>query len=615
MQQRRSSRPVLRSLSLALALALGAVAGAQAGGKPQGADRSAAQPVTDRIIVKYRDGAIAPVTAANARLAGPSAAQARVMSDAANEVGLRISHLRRNALQAHVMKLERFATKPELDRVLARIKADPNVEYAEPDRIMQIMFTPNDTRYGEQWHYFEATAGINLPAAWDKATGVGINVAVIDTGYRAHPDLAANIVGGYDMINDTAVSVDGNGRDADATDPGDWYTNSACGPAPAPPSSDSSWHGTHVAGTIAAVTNNGVGVAGVAFNSKVVPIRALGRCGGYTSDIADGIIWASGGAVAGLPANPNPARVLNLSLGGGGACDTTSQNAINSARSRNAVVVVAAGNSNVNASNASPANCQGVITVAAVGRNGGKANYSNFGAAVAVAAPGGNMSTGTANGVLSTLNAGAQGPGADNYEFYQGTSMATPHVAGVVALMLSKNASLTPDQVKTILQNTARPFPATCSQCGSGIIDANAAVDAAMGNGGGGGGGGGTGPTINETTASNNTRGTAQAITTANTTVNGSISSRTDTDFYSVSLPAGATLTATLTPPSNADYDIQIQNSAGTVIARSELGTGQVDTASVRNSGTTATTVFVRVVYYSGATGTTSGRYTLRLGW
>ncbi|HET7772716.1 MAG TPA: S8 family peptidase [Burkholderiaceae bacterium] len=597
---------------MALALALGAAAGVQAGGKPQAADRSAAQPVTDRIIVKYKDTAIAPATTANPRLAGPSAAQARVMADAANEVGLRISHLRRNALQAHVMKLERFATKPELDRVLARIKADPNVEYAEPDRIMQVMFTPNDTRYGEQWHYFEATAGINLPAAWDKATGAGINVAVIDTGYRPHADLAANIVGGYDMINDTAVSVDGNGRDADATDPGDWYAANACGSGV--PGSDSSWHGTHVAGTIAAVTNNGVGVAGVAFNSKVVPIRALGRCGGYTSDIADGMIWASGGTVAGLPANPNPARVLNLSLGGSGACDTTSQNAINSARSRNAVVVVAAGNSNVNASNASPANCAGVITVAAVGRNGGKANYSNFGTVVSVAAPGGNMSSGTANGVLSTLNAGAQGPGADNYEFYQGTSMATPHVAGVVALMLSKNASLTPDQVKTMLQNTARPFPATCSQCGSGIIDANAAVDAAMGTGGGGGGGG-TGVTISETTASNNTRGTAQSITNRNTTVNGSISSTTDTDYYALSLPAGATLAATLTPPSNADYDLQIQNSAGTVIARSELGTGQVDSASVRNSGTTATTVYVRVVYYSGATGTTSGRYTLRMAW
>mgnify|MGYP003042995289 CR=1 FL=1 len=195
-------------------------------------------------------------------------------------------------------------------------------------------------------------------------------------------------------------------------------------------------------------------------------MRVLGRCGGFTSDIADGLIWASGGTVSGVPANANPARVANLSLGGSGACGTTMQSAVNSARSRGMTVVVAAGNSNANAGNFTPANCGGVVTIAAVNRGGGKAFYSNFGAVVDVAAPGGDVRTSAANGILSTLNSGTTTPGGDSFAFYQGTSMATPHVAGVAALMLARNSSLTPDQVETHLRNTARAFPATCSQCG-----------------------------------------------------------------------------------------------------------------------------------------------------
>ena len=185
------------------------------------------------------------------------------------------------------------------------------------------------------------------------------------------------------------------------------------------------------------MTNNSKGIAGVAFNSRIVPARVLGKCGGFTSDIADAIIWTSGGVVGGVPDNANPAKVLNISLGGGGPCGATTQNAINSARSRGASVIVAAGNSTSNAADFTPANCSGVVTVAAMGRNGGRASYSNFGAAVEVAAPGGS---GGVNSVLSTLNAGQTGPGIDSYALYNGTSMATPHVVGVVALMLSAGA-------------------------------------------------------------------------------------------------------------------------------------------------------------------------------
>jgi serine protease len=343
-------------------------------------------------------------------------------------------------------------------------------------------------------------------------------------------------------------------------------------------------------------------VAGVAYGAKVVPVRVLGQCGGYTSDIADGIIWASGGTVSGVPNIAARAQVINMSLGGGGACDTTSQSAINSARSRGTVVVVAAGNENQNASNSNPANCAGVIAVAATNKSGGKASYSNYGTIVDVAAPGGDSGA----AILSTLNAGTTTPGADNYVGYMGTSMATPHVAGVVALMLAKNPALTPDDVEAKLKSSARAFPAACSGCGAGIVDASAAVDAATGV---------TGGTTMSETESNNTISTGNVVSTSGTTVNGNMSSSSDTDYFKVTVPAGKTLSATLTPNSSSDYDLYIYNSAGTQVTSSTNGTGAVDSASASNTGTTAVTAYVRVVYYSGGTGSTSGTYTLKLTW
>jgi serine protease len=235
------------------------------------------------------------------------------------------------------------------------------------------------------------------------------------------------------------------------------------------------------------VTNNGSGVAGVAYQAKVVPVRVLGKCGGYTSDIADGIIWASGGTVTGVPANANPAKVINMSLGGAGACDSTTQAAINSARSRGTVVVIASGNDNDNANNYNPGNCAGVVNVASTNRNGGRAYYSNYGTSIDVAAPGGAMnSANDSNGILSTYNTGTTVPGSDSYGYSQGTSMAAPHVAGVAALILQKKPTATPDEVESILKTTTRAFPATCTSCGSGIVDAAAAVAKATGTTGGG---------------------------------------------------------------------------------------------------------------------------------
>jgi serine protease len=406
----------------------------------------------DRFIIRLRDAT-----------ADPRVALPRIGAT----FGERLDHVRAMSGGQHVVRLGRKVGRSEAREIARLLRSDARIADAEPDERMQPMLVPNDTLYGQQWHYFESAGGIDLPAAWDVTTGSpAITVAVIDTGIVPHVELASRLVQGYDFIGDITESNDGDGRDADARDPGDYGCNG----------STSSWHGTHVAGTIGAASNNGAGVAGINWQSKLLPVRVLGRCGGYTSDIVDGMRWASGMAVPGVPANANPARVVNLSLGGSGACSSTFQSAVNDVVARGTVVVVAAGNSNADAAQTQPASCSGVIAVAASNRAGSRASYSNYGAKVAIAAPGGDGS----DGILSTLNAGTTTPGADSYAWYQGTSMATPHVSGVVSLMLSLTPSLTPAQVLQRLQQTARPFPAgsSCSTsiCGAGIVDAAAAV-------------------------------------------------------------------------------------------------------------------------------------------
>ena len=425
-------------------------------------------PVHDQFIVKYRDGSTQHGNAAALKSALDAAANA---SRGGKALGLQ--HLRRIATGAEVVRSSRKLDRVEAEGLMRQLAADPNVEYVEVDQIMKALLTPNDSSYGSQWHYFEATGGIKANEAWDVTNGAGVVVAVVDTGIATHSDMGANILAGYDFISDSAMARDGNGRDNNAKDEGDWYAANECGGTH--PASGSSWHGTHVAGTVAAVTNNAKGVAGVAYGAKVVPVRVLGKCGGYTSDIADGIIWASGGTVSGIPANANPAEVINMSLGGSGTCSATYQNAINGAVGRGTTVVVAAGNSNVNVSGSVPANCSSVIAVAATDRNGARASFSNYGTGIDVSGPG--------VGILSTLNSGATVQSTESYASYNGTSMAAPHVAGVVALMQAAAPSpLTPASVESTLKSTARALPGACSGgCGAGIINAKAAVDAVGG--------------------------------------------------------------------------------------------------------------------------------------
>lgn len=438
---------------------------------------SAVAAPAERLIVGYKSGA----SEAKSNKAAGEDAEAK-----GKDAGEDLDFQRRLGTGAALVDLGAKLSKAAVADVVAEYQADPQVAYVVPDRLNKAFADPNDTEYSKQWDLFETTAGMRVPGAWDTATGTGVTVAVIDTGYVTHSDLAANIVGGYDFIADTEVSVDGNGRDSNPADPGDWYADGECGQAEG---STSSWHGTHVAGTIAAATNNSKGVAGIAYNAKISPVRVLGKCGGYDSDIIDAITWASGGTVSGVPANTNVAKVINMSLGGGGACTSATQTAITNAVNRGTTVVVAAGNSNANAANYSPASCNNVISVAALSRTGAKASYSNFGSVVDIAAPGGQTSTGTANGILSTLNSGAQGPASESYAYYQGTSMAAPHIAGLAALAKSAKSSLTPAQIESAIKTNSRALPGACSGgCGAGLADAAKTVQAVSGTDGSTGG-------------------------------------------------------------------------------------------------------------------------------
>ncbi len=420
------------------------------------------------------DGTMAHAAAAGASVKAGAATSALLLDLTASDV-------RRQAQAAPAgtdpwsglpLSIDSIARRDTLAR-LKHLATRPGLASVGPNYRVQSFATANDTYYGLQWHY----PAINLPSAWNITRGANASnpviVAVIDTGVvLSHPDLAGRLVSGYDFISDPSISLDGDGVDANPNDPGDQGAGGT-----------SSWHGTHVSGTVAATTNNGEGVAGVAGDARVMPVRVLGRGGGTTFDILQGILYASGQANVSGSVPAQAADVINLSLGGGGYVPQV-QEAIRQARARGVVVVAAAGNETSSAPSY-PAAYDGVISVSATDTGNALAYYSNFGGTIDVAAPGGDLrvdanADGYPDGILSTKMSESTGSASAAYAFEQGTSMAAPHVAGVVALMRAVNPSITPAQVDALITSGAIVDdlgpPGRDDSFGYGLINAYKAV-------------------------------------------------------------------------------------------------------------------------------------------
>jgi len=530
---------------------------------PAGAARPALAPVEGEVIVQFKaDAAVLRkrALAAGGATGGPPSA----LAERAAALGARVGR----TLEAGLAVTERMQVMRghgiDATALAARLAADPEVEFAVPNGRKRRLAAPNDPLYlagppvdlaaqrggpvSGQWYLRAPTAevasAIGIEAAWARAAArAEVVVAVLDTGVRfEHPDLGrvangGSLLPGYDFVSDSVIANDGDGRDGDPSDPGDWVTGAEsltsrfadCG------ISSSTWHGTSTASLIGAATNNGVGMAGSAPGLRVLPVRVLGKCYGTDADIQAAMLWAAGLPVEGMPANPHPARVINMSLGSGGACNAAYQSVIDSITAAGVVIVAAAGNS-AGGAVGTPGNCRGVIAVLALRHVGAKVGFSDLGPEIAIAAPGGNCINITVGSpclypIVSATNGGTQGPEVDawtdSFNISVGTSFSSPLVAGVVGLMIAQQPALTPEQVRTALRATARPFPTTgadngpddpspvaqcrppspgveqlqcyCTTelCGAGMLDAGAALAAPVPppvaepppeSGGGGGG-------------------------------------------------------------------------------------------------------------------------------
>lgn len=393
------------------------------------------------------------------------------LEDARRLVGISVIYVRTLYDRSEVLRSTTPLTRQQVTNFFTAMRGAP-ADYVEEDVLFQAAANPGDPRFNEQ----VALRLIDAPQAWDRSTGTDALVAVLDTGVLAHEDLEGHIVPGYDFISDPLLSNDGDGRDPvsrDEVDPGSGK----------PDCPQQNWHGTLVAGAIAAVGGNNLGIAGTAFNANLLPIRVLGRCGtGYSSDVAEAILYAVSRPIPGEPENRFPAHVINLSFSGPGACGHALQNAVDSARERGAVIVTAAGNlSSSDPSNPSPSpdaaryapgNCRDVISVTAVDNRGSRHEVSTYGSTVTLAAPGETLSTG---------NTGVNEIGDNSYEGFMGTSVSAALTSGVAALVRSHLISLTPDQVTSIVRDTAVPFVPPgriCDGCGAGVLNAALAVAA-----------------------------------------------------------------------------------------------------------------------------------------
>ncbi|AQV93438.1 MprA protease, GlyGly-CTERM protein-sorting domain-containing form [Cupriavidus necator] len=504
----------------AVVLAAAAVCGAAPTSAALAAGAHAAPAYTGHIIVRWRDGT---TSAVDGNGTGKTADAADALKQLSERTGIAVTARRAMGGNLQLVQVpDVVAADPEA--AAARLRQDPRIADAVPDRWLKLHDTlPNDPEFQVNQPYLMGTGtavgGVNLPHAWDRSRGSsGIVIAVVDTGVLPHPDLAGRLLPGYDFISNPTISNDGDGRDSDPTDAGDNVPVGFTCPGSSTPTqtaTTNSWHGTRVTGVLGALTNNGRDIAGVDWNARILPVRVSGRCGALLSDTVDGMRWAGGLSVPDVPDNPTPARVVNISLGGG-TCSSIEQQAVNDLNARGVVVVAAAGN-NRGAVEA-PADCSGVIAVTAHANNGENASYADVGPQVTLSAPGGGCGNSqVVNGactvtpsVIRTLsNDGKTSLGNYWVSSSAGTSFAAPMVSGVVSMMFAVNGSLTPAQVTAALKTSARPHPSGtyCTTnpgvCGAGLLDADGALVAAAAtpaapapasNGGGGGGGGAVAP-------------------------------------------------------------------------------------------------------------------------
>ena len=517
---RAPCRPAARTLRCLLGHGLLACAAAVA---VTPAAAAAAGPADERpahgLIVRLKDAA--PHGSAFARLhAGDGERLQQVLRASALPARDAQPAWRATGRDQQLLDFGRVLDGAEAAALAARLRARPEVDWVAPNVREKLLALPTDPLVGQQW-WLRAHGGTDAHALADRLRGVpgfltawtsglpgatgraSAVVAVLDTGITAHPDLAGRVLPGYDFVSEVAFSNDGDGRDADPADPGDWVS-AADRSDPRYAGCDeqaSSWHGTLIAGMLAAGTDNGTGVAAINHDGRVLPVRVAGKCGATVADIVDGMRWAAGLNVPGVPRNPNPARILNISFGGSTPCGREYQTAIDELRAIGVVVVAAAGNEH--GAVARPANCNGVVGVTALNRDGFKTHYANFGAVLAasgIATVGGDDDRGGAwaalladSGLVSVWNDGTQGPGQARYAALFGTSFATPVVAGTLGLMLSVNPALTAGQLVDGLRASARPHvvsphigacsndnPGRClcstATCGAGILDAAQAL-------------------------------------------------------------------------------------------------------------------------------------------
>jgi serine protease len=552
------------SVGCALGLMLGAAAAAEPEWNPVSVHSVSIGPEANRIIVGFRANAgnvVVKMIKRPAQLKAVEFTQAQT-SDAdvrslAQRVGMDVTGSRQLTPSMHVIFLPKTLYGAEVSVALAQLRADSAVAFADVDErryAHQVSIPPNDPLFEPTQNAAEPASGqwyMNTPsAAMVTVAGVqtqdlsatdavsawlitqgssGTVIADVDNGIRfEHPDLlragfGGRLLPGYDFVSGDLnasngqplgtflVANDGDGWDPDPSDPGDWISttdqlNTTLFPAANCPTANSSWHGTRVVGVLGAITNNDTGIAGMTWNPYVLPVRALGKCGGYDSDVITGMQWAAGLTVTDVPDNPYPADIINLSLGGTGSCPSAYQNVLNTLSVMNVLVVASAGNESgaVDA----PGNCPGVLAVAGLRNVGTKVGYSSFGAQVGVSAPAGNcVNSGTPclRSIDTTTNSGLTTAGVSAYTNENnpnlGTSFSAPIVSAIAALMRSVNANLTPAQLIARIESSATAFPPNtgnipvcpntdpttleCScpatgQCGTGMVNALSAVKAAL---------------------------------------------------------------------------------------------------------------------------------------